>query len=187
MKFDRSSFLSPLCLYSSLFCENNLFANKLTDLESCLISLTQITVEVQEPENVWFSYFLCRCYASKRLFDFRTFLFCFRYFPSWRCSSFAEPNSKPEHIRQVVEQSLKRLNTDVIDLLYQHRMDPNVPMEDVAGTIKDLIKEGKVKHFGLSEADADNIRKAHARLLFKRNFHWCQESQLRIYSQFVRS
>jgi aryl-alcohol dehydrogenase-like predicted oxidoreductase len=71
-------------------------------------------------------------------------------------------NSDPKHIRQVVEQSLKRLNTDVIDLLYQHRVDPNVPMEDVAGTVKDLIKEGKVKHFGLSEAGPDNIRKAHA-------------------------
>ncbi|TCD12045.1 aldo/keto reductase [Pedobacter frigidisoli] len=71
-------------------------------------------------------------------------------------------NSKPAHIREVVEQSLKRLNTDVIDLLYQHRVDPNVPMEDVAGTIKDLINEGKVKHFGLSEAGADDIRKAHA-------------------------
>jgi aryl-alcohol dehydrogenase-like predicted oxidoreductase len=71
-------------------------------------------------------------------------------------------NSKPEHIRSVVEQSLKRLKTDVIDLLYQHRVDPNVPMEDVAGTVKDLIKEGKVKHFGLSEAGAESIRKAHA-------------------------
>lgn len=71
-------------------------------------------------------------------------------------------NSKPEHIRQVVEQSLKRLKTDHIDLLYQHRVDPNVPMEDVAGTVKDLIKEGKVKHFGLSEANAQSIRKAHA-------------------------
>ena len=71
-------------------------------------------------------------------------------------------NSNPKHIRQVVEQSLKRLNTDVIDLLYQHRVDPNVPMEDVAGTVKDLIKEGKVKNFGLSEAGPDNIRKAHA-------------------------
>jgi aryl-alcohol dehydrogenase-like predicted oxidoreductase len=71
-------------------------------------------------------------------------------------------NSKPEHIRSVVEQSLKRLNTDVIDLLYQHRVDPDVPMEDVAGTVKDLIKEGKVKHFGLSEAGAASIRKAHA-------------------------
>jgi aryl-alcohol dehydrogenase-like predicted oxidoreductase len=71
-------------------------------------------------------------------------------------------NSKPEHIREVVEQSLKRLKTDVIDLLYQHRVDPNVPMEDVAGTVKDLIKEGKVKHFGLSEAGPESIRKAHA-------------------------
>lgn len=71
-------------------------------------------------------------------------------------------NSKPAHIRQVVEQSLKRLKTDYIDLLYQHRVDPNVPMEDVAGTVKDLIREGKVKHFGLSEANAQSIRKAHA-------------------------
>lgn len=71
-------------------------------------------------------------------------------------------NSHPDHIRSVVEQSLKRLNTDVIDLLYQHRVDPKIPMEDVAGTVKDLIKEGKVKHFGLSEAGVDNIRKAHA-------------------------
>ena len=71
-------------------------------------------------------------------------------------------NSKPEHIRKVVEQSLKRLKTDHIDLLYQHRVDPNVPIEDVAGTVKNLIKEGKVKHFGLSEAGAQSIRKAHA-------------------------
>lgn len=71
-------------------------------------------------------------------------------------------NSKPAHIREVVEQSLKRLKTDYIDLLYQHRVDPTVPIEDVAGTVKDLIKEGKVLHFGLSEADAANIRKAHA-------------------------
>lgn len=71
-------------------------------------------------------------------------------------------NSQPKHIRDVVEQSLKRLNTDVIDLLYQHRVDPNVPMEEVAGTVKDLIREGKVKNFGLSEAGAENIRKAHA-------------------------
>lgn len=71
-------------------------------------------------------------------------------------------NSKPAHIREVVEQSLKRLNTDYIDLLYQHRVDPNVPMEEVAGTVKDLIQEGKVKHFGLSEAGAESIRKAHA-------------------------
>lgn len=71
-------------------------------------------------------------------------------------------NSKPAHIRDVVEKSLKRLKTDVIDLLYQHRVDPNVPMEEVAGTVKDLIKEGKVKHFGLSEAGPQSIRKAHA-------------------------
>lgn len=71
-------------------------------------------------------------------------------------------NSSPTHIREVVEQSLKRLKTDYIDLLYQHRIDPNVPIEDVAGTVKDLIKEGKVLHFGLSEADPANIRKAHA-------------------------
>jgi pyridoxine 4-dehydrogenase len=71
-------------------------------------------------------------------------------------------NSKPENIRSVTEASLKRLKTDRIDLLYQHRVDPEVPMEDVAGTVKDLIKEGKVKHFGVSEAGAGSIRKAHA-------------------------
>ena len=71
-------------------------------------------------------------------------------------------NSHPAHIREVVEQSLKRLNTDVIDVVYQHRVDPKIPIEDVAGTVKDLIKEGKVKHFGLSEAGPQNIRKAHA-------------------------
>ena len=71
-------------------------------------------------------------------------------------------NSKPDHIRTVVEQSLKRLKTDHIDLLYQHRVDPTVPIEDVAGTVKDLIKEGKVRNFGLSEANAQAIRKAHA-------------------------
>ncbi len=71
-------------------------------------------------------------------------------------------NSRPEHIREVVEASLKRLNIDVIDLLYQHRVDPKVPIEDVAGTVKDLIAEGKVKHFGMSEAGAETIRKAHA-------------------------
>ncbi len=71
-------------------------------------------------------------------------------------------NSKPAHIRSVVEASLTRLKTDYIDLLYQHRVDPNVPMEDVAGTVKDLIREGKVKHFGLSEAGVEAIRKAHA-------------------------
>jgi aryl-alcohol dehydrogenase-like predicted oxidoreductase len=71
-------------------------------------------------------------------------------------------NSRPEHIRAVVEASLKRLKTDVIDLLYQHRVDPNVPIEDVAGAVKDLIAAGKVKHFGLSEAGAKTIRRAHA-------------------------
>lgn len=71
-------------------------------------------------------------------------------------------NSKPQHIRDVVEASLKRLQTDQIDLLYQHRVDPAVPFEEVAGTVKDLIKEGKVLHFGLSEAGVENIRKAHA-------------------------
>jgi len=71
-------------------------------------------------------------------------------------------NSKPEQIRKVVENSLKSLRTDYIDLLYQHRVDPNVPIEDVAGTVQQLIKEGKVKNFGLSEASPVNIRKAHA-------------------------
>lgn len=71
-------------------------------------------------------------------------------------------NSRPEHIRVAVEGSLKRLKTDVIDLLYQHRVDPEVPIEDVAGAVKDLIAEGKVKHFGLSEAGAQTIRRAHA-------------------------
>ena len=71
-------------------------------------------------------------------------------------------NSKPAHIREVAEASLKRLNTDVIDLLYQHRVDPEVPIEDVAGTVKDLIAEGKVRHFGMSEASAKTLRRAHA-------------------------
>lgn len=71
-------------------------------------------------------------------------------------------NSRPEHIRAAIEGSLKRLKTDVIDLYYQHRVDPDVPVEDVAGTIADLIAEGKVKHFGLSEAGVDTIRRAHA-------------------------
>jgi aryl-alcohol dehydrogenase-like predicted oxidoreductase len=71
-------------------------------------------------------------------------------------------DSRPEHIREVVDASLKRLRTDVIDLLYQHRVDPNVPIEDVAGAVKDLIAQGKVKHFGLSEAGARTIRRAHA-------------------------
>jgi len=71
-------------------------------------------------------------------------------------------DSHPEHIRQVAEASLKRLKTDVIDLFYQHRVDPSVPIEDVAGAVKDLIQQGKVKHFGLSEAGVKTIRRAHA-------------------------
>ena len=71
-------------------------------------------------------------------------------------------NSRPEHIKQVAEASLKRLRTNVIDLFYQHRVDPDVPIEDVAGAVKDLIQEGKVKHFGLSEAGVQTIRRAHA-------------------------
>ena len=70
-------------------------------------------------------------------------------------------DSRPEHIKQVAESSLKRLKTDVIDLFYQHRVDPNVPIEDVAGAVKELIQQGKVKHFGLSEAGAQTIRRAH--------------------------
>ena len=71
-------------------------------------------------------------------------------------------NSRPDHIKKVVEESLKRLQTDRIDLYYQHRVDPNVPIEDVAGAIKDLIAQGKILHFGLSEASAKTIRRAHA-------------------------
>jgi aryl-alcohol dehydrogenase-like predicted oxidoreductase len=71
-------------------------------------------------------------------------------------------NSRPEHIKQAAEGSLKRLKVETIDLLYQHRVDPNVPIEDVAGAVKDLIREGKVKHFGLSEAGVQTIRRAHA-------------------------
>jgi aryl-alcohol dehydrogenase-like predicted oxidoreductase len=71
-------------------------------------------------------------------------------------------NSRPEHIKKAVEGSLKRLKIDAIDLLYQHRVDPNVPIEDVAGAVKELIQQGKVKHFGLSEAGVKTIRRAHA-------------------------
>jgi aryl-alcohol dehydrogenase-like predicted oxidoreductase len=74
----------------------------------------------------------------------------------------SELDSRPEHIRQVAEASLKRLKTDAIDLFYQHRVDPKVPIEEVAGAVKDLVAEGKVKHFGLSEAGAQTIRRAHA-------------------------
>ena len=72
------------------------------------------------------------------------------------------PDSRPEQIKRVADASLKRLRVEVIDLFYQHRPDPNVPMEDVAGAVKDLIQQGKVKHFGLSEANAEQIRRAHA-------------------------
>lgn len=74
----------------------------------------------------------------------------------------AGTDSRPEHIRDVAEASLQRLNTDHIDLLYQHRMDPDVPIEDVAGTVGDLVREGKVRYFGLSEAGEQTIRRAHA-------------------------
>jgi len=74
----------------------------------------------------------------------------------------SELDSRPEHIKEVAEASLKRLQVDAIDLFYQHRVDPDVPIEDVAGAVKDLIQEGKVKHFGLSEAGAQTIRRAHA-------------------------
>lgn len=77
-------------------------------------------------------------------------------------SRWSELDSRPEHIKQVADASLKRLQTDVIDLFYQHRVDPTVPIEDVAGAVKDLIRQGKVKHFGLSEAGAQTIRRAHA-------------------------
>lgn len=77
-------------------------------------------------------------------------------------SRWSRLNSRPEHIKQVVEGSLKRLRVDALDLYYQHRVDPEVPIEDVAGAVKDLIQEGKVKHFGLSEAAASTIRRAHA-------------------------
>jgi aryl-alcohol dehydrogenase-like predicted oxidoreductase len=73
-----------------------------------------------------------------------------------------KPNSRPERIKQVAHESLTRLRVDAIDLFYQHRPDPNVPIEDVAGAVKELIQEGKVKHFGLSESDAPTIRRAHA-------------------------
>jgi aryl-alcohol dehydrogenase-like predicted oxidoreductase len=77
-------------------------------------------------------------------------------------SRWTELDSRPEHIKEVAESSLKRLRTDVIDIFYQHRVDPNVPIEDVAGAVKDLIQQGKVRHFGLSEAGVQTIRRAHA-------------------------
>jgi aryl-alcohol dehydrogenase-like predicted oxidoreductase len=83
-------------------------------------------------------------------------------FDTSRAEALDRLNSRPEHIRAVAEASLKRLRIDVIDLLYQHRVDPDVPIEDVAGTVRDLIREGKVRHFGLSEAGVESIRRAHA-------------------------
>ena len=82
-------------------------------------------------------------------------------------------DSRPQHIKEVAEASLKRLKTDVIDLFYQHRVDPNVPMGDVAGAVKDLIKEGKVKHFGLSEAGVESIRRAHK--VQPVTARWCEQ------------
>ena len=89
-------------------------------------------------------------------------LICSKFGFNIQNGQLASLNSKPPHIRAVVEQSLARLKTGHIDLLYQHRVDPKVPIEDVAGTVKDLIAQGKVRHFGLSEANAETIRKAHA-------------------------
>src|SRR5207248_629284 len=77
-------------------------------------------------------------------------------------SRWTELDSRPEHIKEVAEASLKRLRTDFIDLFYQHRVDPDVPIEDVAGAVKELIQQGKVKHFGLSEPGVQTIRRAHA-------------------------
>ncbi len=85
--------------------------------------------------------------------------FGFRFGPKGEQSGV---DSRPEHVKQVAEASLKRLKTDVIDLFYQHRVDPDVPIEDVAGAVKDLIREGKVRHFGMSEAGVRTIRRAHA-------------------------
>jgi aryl-alcohol dehydrogenase-like predicted oxidoreductase len=88
--------------------------------------------------------------------------FGFKHDPDKGPSPSVGLDSRPEQIRRVAESSLKRLGIETIDLFYQHRVDPNVPIEDVAGTVKDLIQEGKVKHFGLSEASAETIRRAHA-------------------------
>src|SRR6059036_1597390 len=86
----------------------------------------------------------------------------FGFAPAAGESRWTRLDSRPEHIKQVAEASLQRLRVDAIDLFYQHRVDPDVPIEDVAGAVKDLIREGKVKHFGLSEAGAQTIRRAHA-------------------------
>jgi aryl-alcohol dehydrogenase-like predicted oxidoreductase len=84
------------------------------------------------------------------------------YGPSGKELGLNRLNSRPEYIKQIVERSLERLRVEMIDLFYQHRVDPDVPIEDVAGPVKELIQEGKVKHFGLSEAGAKTIRRAHA-------------------------
>src|ERR1044071_4264979 len=90
-------------------------------------------------------------------------------------------NSRPEHIKEVAENSLRRLKVETLDLFYQHRVDPDVPIEDVAGTVKELIDSGKVKHFGLSEASAQNIRRAHAvqpvTALQSEFSLWCREPE----------
>src|ERR1700752_1129102 len=99
-------------------------------------------------------------------------------------------NSRPEHIKEVAEASLMRLKTDYIDLFYQHRVDPNVPIEDVAGAVKDLIDEGKVRHFGLSEAGVEVIRRAHAVepvTHFRANIHYGGESRKRQYCRPLRN
>ena len=88
--------------------------------------------------------------------------FGFKHDPATGPSPSVGLDSRPEQIRRVAEASLKRLRVEAIDLLYQHRPDPNVPIEEVAGAVKQLIQEGKVKHFGLSEADAATLRRAHA-------------------------
>lgn len=101
--------------------------------------------------------------AAEALGDVRSeAVICTKFGFQYKDGKPAGLNSKPDHIRQAVEGSLKRLGTDYIDLLYQHRIDPEVPIEDVAGTVGDLIREGKVKHFGLSGAGAATIRRAHA-------------------------
>ncbi len=88
--------------------------------------------------------------------------FGFKFLPNGQRAGRDSLDSRPEHIKEVAEASLKRLRVDTIDLFYQHRVDPDVPIEDVAGAVKDLIREGKVKHFGLSEAGVQTIRRAHA-------------------------
>src|SRR6185369_6863277 len=85
--------------------------------------------------------------------------FGFRFYPDGKI---AGTDSRPDHIKEVANSSLKRLKTDRIDLFYQHRVDPDVPIEEVAGAVKELIQEGKVKHFGLSEAGMHTVRRAHA-------------------------